>query len=158
MASVKRLSVEHARRTDPLDSTARLLKWADRLRKTHIRLEDRQMVSPAIEQSPQREKARRIVSELGWLEDYLKGHTPDFINSINAVDYLIARSTGNVRLQRAKFNSQHGTRQLIQRNLLKERELNLKGRNKVFCSQWLSDRKVIIGTKCNTVSHIKLLF
>jgi WD repeat-containing protein 40A len=51
----------------------------------------------------------------------------------------------------------HGTQLLIQRDLLKERELTLIRKNKIFCSQWLDDRKVIVGTKCNSIEVIDLI-
>jgi WD repeat-containing protein 40A len=37
--------------------------------------------------------------------------------------------------------------------ILKERDLTLKNcnLNKIFCAQWLDDRKILMGTKCNSI-------
>lgn len=52
-------------------------------------------------------------------------------------------------------NSDNFTRRLP--NILKEHEFNLTRSqiNKVFSAQWLDDRKVLMGTKCNRVIQIK---
>lgn len=45
-------------------------------------------------------------------------------------------------------------------NILREHEFNLTRSqiNKIFTAQWLDDRKVLMGTKCNKVFSLKLLF
>lgn len=42
--------------------------------------------------------------------------------------------------------------------ILVENELDLGSVNKVFTSQWVNDRQVVMGTKCNRVSSIKIVF
>ena len=52
-------------------------------------------------------------------------------------------------------NVDNFTRKLPQ--ILKEKEYNLSKSqvNKVFCAQWLDERRVLMGTKCNKVrQHI----
>jgi hypothetical protein len=51
----------------------------------------------------------------------------------------------------AIVNSDHFTRRLP--NIIKENEFDLTRSqiNKIFSAQWLDDRKVIMGTKCNKV-------
>lgn len=153
MAFVKRLAVEN-KRHKAAEVDVLLLNFASRLKETNLSLETRHKLSTGTAESRgDVDKARRIVDELQWLEDYFKDKVPDLVNSRNAVDFMLTRSIGNQRVQQARFDSHYGTRRIIQKGLFREEMVNLTRRNKIFCSQWLSDRKVIVGTKCNNVSN-----
>lgn len=70
--------------------------------------------------------------------------------SYNFVDYIRSRESG-MRESRT-FKQDFGTRHILTHDMFKERPISLPNMNKVFCSQWLSDRQVVFGTKCNKVS------
>lgn len=70
--------------------------------------------------------------------------------SYNFVDFV--RSRELLSREARSISSDYGSRHILTHEMFKERAINLGNMNKVFCSQWLTDRQVVFGTKCNKVS------
>ena len=80
--------------------------------------------------------------------------------SCNFADCMSARETGLPSLSAGRFwtqrlSSEYGTRHMLANSMLKESPASVPQMNKVFCSQWLSHRQVVFGTKCNKVKAIE---
>ena len=78
--------------------------------------------------------------------------------SCNFVDCLSTRelgvpSIGGGRFYSQRLSSEYGTRHMLTNAMLKETAVSVPQMNKIFCSKWLSDRRVVFGTKCNKVSR-----
>lgn len=70
--------------------------------------------------------------------------------SCNFVDCIQTRERGcHRRLQTMRLSSEYGTRHMLSNAMLKENDVKINNMDKVFCSQWLSHKQVIFGTKCN---------
>jgi WD repeat-containing protein 40A len=69
--------------------------------------------------------------------------------SYNFVDFVRGREMGG---REPKWvGPEYGSRHILTHEMFKEYSVSLSNMNKVFCSQWLSDRQVVFGTKCNKV-------
>jgi len=69
--------------------------------------------------------------------------------SYSFIDYVRSREFG--LREKRKVTAEYPTRHIISHELFKEYPIPLNNMNKVFCSQWLSDKQIVFGTKCNKV-------
>lgn len=119
------------------------------------RLEERRIKARALraERSQKPEKPDGFLSyEVKEDEDELLSPSAEkeILNkSYNFVDFIRSRESG--LKEKTHFKTDYGFRHILTNDMFKERTVQLNNINKVFCSQWLSDRQITLGTKCNKV-------
>lgn len=82
-------------------------------------------------------------------EDNNKSKSSVMNTSYNFVDFIRSREYGMKQYRSIK--KYYGTRQMLTNELFKEHSLSLNTINKVLCSQWLSSKAIVIGTRCHKV-------
>lgn len=79
---------------------------------------------------------------------------------MNIVNCSVENEIGSLLNGRRKFHSEIDNNYFSRRlcSILKENvyDLSKSGINKIFCTQWLDNKNVILGTKCNKVSFLKI--
>lgn len=102
----------------------------------------------------QNRKPDKIEDFITYEDSDSEEETPTVQNEIlsttyNIVDYVRCKEMQlkNIR----SLSIDYGTRHILTHELFKETPIQLGNLNKVLCSQWLSEKQVIFGTKCSKV-------
>lgn len=73
------------------------------------------------------------------------------------VDLVSQRSLGFERHGHFQVNPEYGTRHLLTNGNFREHTIKLGEMNKIFCSQWLNNRQIVFGSKCNKLTVYDIL-